>query len=218
MMGSGSYTEIPSYQDMMRLLEVLGYELTPANPNEPVPNLEHRDELEVFKWNDNFVYLDQSNTDKHNFYKIFANRGWQPELGKMSPHGPRSGPSAQVDSLNNPVSTIWEFKSEIMRMSLFPSTGVDAELLAEGGKGDNKWIYIWGGYIAFYPEGYSNMMLIEWFDSYDNDSNSIDPSRGGMVWDGEIHYGEKAFQRFKELRTRPYETIFYPSINRRRIP
>jgi hypothetical protein len=160
-----------------------------------------------------YLILDKTNSRKQRFLELFVNRGWQPKLRKMSPHGPRSGPSAQVDSLDNPISTIWEIRDpdNLSEWGMIDNS-LEAELLGEVGSGGNERIYVWSGYLASYPEGYSNMILMEWFDDYSDSEKKDDIA-------GEIYYGEKAYRRLKEIRSRFYEELpFYPSINRRKIP
>jgi hypothetical protein len=80
--------------------------------------------------------------------------------------------------------------------------------MAELGKGGNDEIYIWSGYMAFYPSGYSNMILIQWYED-----TEILHGVGEEIT-GRVYFGEAAFEKLKELRSRPFETPFYQSINR----
>lgn len=221
-----SWQDSEAFEELLYLLRFLGYDVTLNNRKADLLGLNQRntDQMQNFTAgnltiNGEPVYLvlDKTNSQKKRFLELFVNRGWQPQLKKLSPHGPRSGPSAQVDSVNNPISTIWEIRDpDNLNEWMMKDNSVEAELLGEMGSGGNEWIYIWSGYLAVYPEGYSNMILMEWFDAYADDADQ----RDGVS--GKIYYGEKAYQKLKELRTRPREGLdwlsFYASINRRVIP
>jgi hypothetical protein len=207
-----SWHESEAYGELYDVLRFLGYGVGLQNTADSGFSKTHG-VIQNFlapKINDGMVHLvlDKSESQKERFLELFENRGWQPELKKQSPHGPRAGPSAQVDSLDNPISTIWEIRiNGALDIDIF-----EAELLAELGTGGNEWIYVWSGYLACYPEGYSNMILMEWFDEYSDSKREDDIA-------GEIYYGENAYQRLKELRTREgLNWSFYPSINRKVIP
>ena len=218
-----SWQDSEAFEELLYLLRFLGYEvqldqtkrsdgsesaiqnfLAPSIHGQPV-----------------YLVLDKTNSQKKRFLEFFANRGWQPQLKKLSPHGPRSGPSVQVDSVNNPISTIWEIREpDNLNEWGWVDNSIEAELLGEVGSGGNEWIYVWSGYLACYPEGYSNMVLMEWFDSYSDDE--VVQTQKELGIEGEIFYGENAYRKLKELRTRPQEGLdwlpFYPSINRKVIP
>jgi hypothetical protein len=207
-----SWHESEAYGELYDVLRFLGYRVGLQNTADSGFSKTHG-VIQNFlapKINDGMVHLvlDKSESQKERFLELFENRGWQPQLRKRSPHGPRAGPSAQVDSLDNPISTIWEIRiNGALDIDIF-----EAELLAELGTGGNEWIYVWSGYLACYPEGYSNMILMEWFDEYSDSKREDDIA-------GEIYYGENAYQRLKELRTREgLNWSFYPSINRKVIP
>ena len=212
-----------AFEELLYLLRFLGYEVQldqttrGEKPDRSIQNFLAPNINET----PTYLVLDKTKSQKKRFLELFANRGWQPQLKKLSPHGPRSGPSAQVDSVNNPISTIWEIRDpDNLNEWGMKDNSIEAELLGEMGSGGNEWIYVWSGYLASYPEGYSNMILMEWFDSYSDDDRAGYQLEQGIS--GEIYYGENAYQRLKELRTRPREGIdwnpFYPSINRRVIP
>lgn len=223
-----SWQDSEAYAELLDVLKFLGYEakLSPFKSNK---SLTDENKVKNFLSPPHsatggepiYLVLDKTNSKKQRFLELFVNRGWQPQLRKISPHGPRAGPSAQVDSLNNPISTIWEIRDpdNLSEWGLVDNS-IEAELLGELGSGGNEWIYVWSGYLACYPEGYSNMVLMEWFDSYSDEEVVQTQKELGIT--GEIFYGENAYRRLKELRTLPREGLdwlpFYPSINRRVIP
>jgi|SaaInlV_125m_DNA_1040241.scaffolds.fasta_scaffold00150_20 hypothetical protein len=155
-----------------------------------------------------YMILNKDATDKDAFVSIFENNGWQPTEKEISHHGPRAGNVDEVDSVGYHIATIWEIKKDNGELSTGMrkiTESMEAEIMGDLGKGNNMRIYIWSGYMAFYPDGYSNMTLIEWFN--DNDLQSLKPH-------GEVYFGENAFTKLKELRTRLPTVGFYPSINR----
>lgn len=77
----------------------------------------------------------------------------------------------------------------------------------------NGKFHIGSGYLAVYPDGFSNMILLEWFEG---DASGIKGPKWVEGIGGELLYGENAYQRLLELRTS--EWSFYPSINRTVIP
>ena len=210
-MVSMSKWESKSITQMIEFLELLGYspqksdEWQEKGPDSKKENI--RAGFSKYIFEPQYLVLDKTNTQKAKFLEIFENRGWQPQLKKQSVYGPRAGSVNQVDASGVPVSTIWEIKDFDTTMDIIG----EAELLAEVGKGGNDWIYIWSGYMAFWPDGWSNMALIEWF------KEGQDPIKGETGEDdGQILYGEDAFRRLQELRTLPEEEelLFYASINR----
>ncbi len=163
--------------------------------------------------NTGFMVLNNEATDKNTFYHIFENNGWQPIEKEISRHGPRAGSVNEIDSAGYHIATIWEIQKDNLELSAEIrkiSESMEAEIMAEMGKGNNMRIYIWSGYMAFYPDGYSNMTLIEWFN---DDANVLNLGQT-LKPDGEVYFGEKAFKKLKKLRTRIPIVGFYPSINR----
>lgn len=226
-----------SYESATALLEEIGFKIHLASF--PMKNIFHPLNSEIFITNPipltsidfdpkekrGFMSLEKqgnkrgSMDTRQHFLNLFENRGWQPSLGAISPHGPRAGSVGQIDSIGSPVSTIWELRPEVAQSKklskelkkIYEAGNTifnEAEIMAELGKGGNDEIYIWSGYMAFYPSGYSNMILIEWYE----DTQLLEG--GSEEITGRVHFGEAAFEKLKELRSRPFETPFYQSINR----
>lgn len=163
-----------------------------------------------------WLVLDREFSDRTVFLEFFENRGWQPKRRMFSPYGPRAGMN-EVDSKGNPISTVWQITEDsplpypvnpVTWSSTVPSLDeiANAELLAEVGMEKNPRVYIWDGFVAFYPDGYSNMVLLEFYD---------DPVIGdNKSMHGKVHYGEKAFEKWKEMRTYLPEVGNPDSINR----
>ena len=115
----------------------------------------------------------------------------------------------EVDSKGKPISTVWQITEDLVAPTIH-SKPLDeianAELLAEVGSENNPRFYIWDGFVAFFPDGYSNMILLEFYD---------DPVIGdSKTMHGKVHYGEKAFEKWKEMRTYIPEVGNPDSINR----
>lgn len=214
--------EWASTQTMMNLFEEMGYSPAYRYTNE----IDFKDPDKLFlrsigtqgltggtgpQW----LVLDREFSDKTVFLEFFENRGWQPKRRMFSPFGPRAGMN-EVDSKGNPISTVWQIMEDRVASSLAVGTKfstlkplneiANAELLAEVGMENNPRVYIWDGFVAFFPDGYSNMILLEFYD---------DPVIGdSKTMHGKVHYGEKAFQKWKEMRTYLPEVGNPDSINR----
>ena len=200
--------EWASTQTMMNLFEEMGYSPAYKYTNE----IDFKDPDKLFlrsietpaQW----LVLDREFSDKTVFLEFFENRGWQPKRRMFSPYGPRAGMN-EVDSKGNPISTVWQITEDLVAPTIH-SKPLDeianAELLAEVGRENNPRVYIWDGFVAFYPDGYSNMILLEFYD---------DPVIGdSKTMHGKVHYGEKAFEKWKEMRTYIPEVGNPDSINR----
>ena len=200
--------EWASTQTMMNLFEEMGYSPAYKYTNE----IDFKDPDKLFlrsietpaQW----LVLDREFSDKTVFLEFFENRGWQPKRRMFSPYGPRAGMN-EVDSKGNPISTVWQITEDLVAPTIH-SKPLDeianAELLAEVGSENNPRVYIWDGFVAFYPDGYSNMILLEFYD---------DPVIGdSKTMHGKVHYGEKAFEKWKEMRTYIPEVGNPDSINR----
>ena len=200
--------EWASTQTMMNLFEEMGYSPAYRYTNE----IDFKDPDKLFlrsietpaQW----LVLDREFSDKTVFLEFFENRGWQPKRRMFSPYGPRAGMN-EVDSKGNPISTVWQITEDLVAPTIH-SKPLDeianAELLAEVGSENNPRVYIWDGFVAFYPDGYSNMILLEFYD---------DPVIGdSKTMHGKVHYGEKAFEKWKEMRTYIPEVGNPDSINR----
>ena len=200
--------EWASTQTMMNLFEEMGYSPAYKYTNE----IDFKDPDKLFlrsietpaQW----LVLDREFSDKTVFLEFFENRGWQPKRRMFSPYGPRAGMN-EVDSKGNPISTVWQITEDLVAPTIH-SKPLDeianAELLAEVGSENNPRVYIWDGFVAFYPDGYSNMILLEFYN---------DPVIGdSKTMHGKVHYGEKAFEKWKEMRTYIPEVGNPDSINR----
>ena len=200
--------EWASTQTMMNLFEEMGYSPAYKYTNE----IDFKDPDKLFlrsietpaQW----LVLDREFSDKTVFLEFFENRGWQPKRRMFSPYGPRAGMN-EVDSKGNPISTVWQITEDLVAPTIH-SKPLDeianAELLAEVGSENNPRVYIWDGFVAFFPDGYSNMILLEFYD---------DPVIGdSKTMHGKVHYGEKAFEKWKEMRTYIPEVGNPDSINR----
>jgi len=189
-----------STQTMMNLFEEMGYSPAYKYANEvdfKDPDLLFLRSIETpAQW----LVLDREFSDRTVFLEFFDNRGWQPKRGMFSPFGPRAGTN-EADSAGNPISTVWQITEDLVAPTIHskPLNEIaNAELLAEVGREKNPRIYIWEGFVAFFPDGYSNMVLLEFF----GDGH------------GKVHYGEKAFEKWKEMRTYLPEVGNPDSINR----
>lgn len=200
--------EWASTQTMMNLFEEMGYSPAYRYTNE----IDFKDPDKLFlrsietpaQW----LVLDREFSDKTVFLEFFENRGWQPKRRMFSPFGPRAGMN-EADSAGNPISTVWQITEDLVAPTIH-SKPLDeianAELLAEVGSENNPRVYIWDGFVAFFPDGYSNMILLEFYnDPVIGDNKSMH---------GKVHYGEKAFQKWKEMRTYLPEVGNPDSINR----
>ena len=201
---------------MMNLFEEMGYSPAYKYTNEvdfKDPDLLFLRSIETpAQW----LVLNREFSDRTVFLEFFENRGWQPKRRMFSPYGPRAGMN-EADSAGNPISTVWQIPEDSPLP--YPANPVEwsstlkslneianAELLAEVGREKNPRVYIWDGFVAFYPDGYSNMILLEFYD---------DPVIGdNKSMHGKVHYGEKAFQKWKEMRTYLPEVGNPDSINR----
>lgn len=198
--------DMESTQEMMDLLGELGYSPGYYYTNE-VDFKKPQEFLRSIDTPAQWLVLHREWTDKEVFLEYFENRGWQPKRKMFSPYGPRLG-SNEADSLGNPISTVWQIREPSSRKAGLGDI-VNVELLADLGKGINNKIYIQGGYMAFFPDGYSNMVLLEFYDEpVIGDNKSMH---------GKVHYGEKAFKRWKEMRTYFPEVGNPDSINRWQI-
>lgn len=77
----------------------------------------------------------------------------------------------------------WEWKSGLNYKG--------ANFYADLGRGANNRIYFHSGWIAWFPEGYSTMTLVEFYDE-------PKPAPNFQI-DGRIYHGEKAFARLNVL-------------------
>lgn len=200
--------EWASTQTMMNLFEEMGYSPAYRYTNE----VDFKDPDKLFlrsietpaQW----LVLDREFSDRTVFLEFFENRGWQPKRRMFSPYGPRPGMN-EVDSRGNPISTVWQITDDLVAPTIHskPLNEIaNAELLAEVGRENNPRVYIWDGFVAFFPDGYSNMVLLEFYD---------DPVIGdSKTMHGKVHYGEKAFEKWKEMRTYLPEIGNPDSINR----
>ena len=215
--------EWASTQTMMNLFEEMGY--SPAYKYTKEIDFKDPDKLFLRSigtqgltggTGPQWLVLDREFSDKTVFLEFFENRGWQPKRRMFCPYGPRAGMN-EVDSKGNPISTVWQITEDsplpypvnpVTWSSTVPSLDeiANAELLAEVGMEKNPRVYIWDGFVAFYPDGYSNMVLLEFYD---------DPVIGdNKSMHGKVHYGEKAFEKWKEMRTYLPEVGNPDSINR----
>ncbi len=187
-------TKWDSTQTMLKLFGDLGYDMSYQFTNEVDFDDDQKMFLRSLETPPQWLVMDREFTDKSVFLDYFENLGWQPERKGFSPKGPRPG-GGEVDSNGNPISTIWQVQHLIApTISKKPLDDIaNSELFASFGRDRNMRIYISGGFIAFYPDGYSNMVLLEFYDR---------PVEGTTkIMHGEVHYGEKAFEKFKEMRT-----------------
>jgi hypothetical protein len=217
--------EWASTQTMMNLFEEMGYSPAYRYTNE----IDFKDPDKLFlrsigtqgltggtgpQW----LVLDREFSDRTVFLEFFENRGWQPKRRMFSPFGPRAGMN-EADSAGNPISTVWQITEDLVAPTIHVWDSSDkgqpldeianAELFAEVGRDKNPRVYIWDGFVAFFPDGYSNMVLLEFYD---------DPVIGdNKSMHGKVHYGEKAFQKWKEMRTYLPEIGNPDSINRWKI-
>ena len=201
--------EWASTQNMMNLFEEMGYSPAYSYTNE----VDFKDPDKLFlrsietpaQW----LVLNREFSDRTVFLEFFENRGWQPQRRMFSPFGPRAGMN-EIDSAGNPISTVWQITGDTEgwpdKYSKPLNEIANAELLAEVGRENNPRVYIWEGFVAFFPDGYSNMVLLEFYD---------DPVIGdNKSMHGKVHYGEKAFEKWKEMRTYLPEIGNPDSINR----
>lgn len=200
--------EWASTQTMMNLFEEMGYSPAYSYTNEVDFKGPDKLFLRSIETPAQWLVLDREFSDRTVFLEFFENRGWQPKRRMFSPYGPRAGLS-EVDSKGNPISTVWQITEDLLAPTIH-SKPLDeianAELLAEVGRENNPRVYIWGGFLAFFPDGYSNMILLEFYDdAVIGDNKSMH---------GKVHYGEKAFQKWKEMRTYIPEVGNPDSINR----
>lgn len=193
---------------MMNLFEEMGYSPAYNYTNEvdfKDPDLLFLRSIETpAQW----LVLNREFSDRNVFLEFFENRGWQPKRRMFSPFGPRAGMN-EADSAGNPISTVWQITEDLVAPTIHskPLNEIaNAELLAEVGMDKNPRVYIWDGFVAFFPDGYSNMVLLEFYD---------DPVIGdNKSMHGKVHYGENAFEKWKEMRTYLPEVGNPDSINR----
>ncbi len=118
--------------------------------------------LEAFATNEGYLVMKKIESDKNNFLRLFVGG----------------------TSFSNVVGARpWRWKDN--------PRNVAADFYAALGRGDNNRIYFDKGWIAWFPEGYSTMTLVEFYE---------EPKDAGQFKvNGAIYHGEKAFARLQVL-------------------
>ena len=118
--------------------------------------------LEAFATNEGYLVMEKNNSDKNNFLMLFVGGG---------------------DFSNIVGARSWRWKGN--------PRNVAADFYAALGKGGNNRIYFDKGWISWFPEGYSTMTLVEFYDE--------PKTQGEFKINGRVYHGEKAFARLQVL-------------------
>lgn len=119
--------------------------------------------LESFASKEGYLVLDRGSSDKTNFLNLFeGGTGFKTVLGAKP----------------------WEWRSGLKDYKV-------ANFYADLGRGGNNGIYFDKGWIAWFPEGYSTMTLVEFYDE-------PKPTPNFQI-EGRVYHGEKAFARLNVL-------------------
>jgi hypothetical protein len=118
--------------------------------------------LEAFATNEGYLVMEKNNSDKNNFLDAFV---------------------GGTDFSNVVGATPWRWKE--------PGRNVAADFYAALGRGGNNRIYFDKGWISWFPEGYSTMTLVEFYDE--------PKTKGEFKINGKVYHGEKAFARLQVL-------------------
>ena len=123
--------------------------------------------LEAFDTNEGYLVLDEQQDSKDNFLEIFGGgTGFSNVVGAKP----------------------WKFYTPTDS-----PPNVAADFYADLGRGRNNRIYFDKGWMAWFPEGYSTMTLVEFYDEPKTHKYDI------FDINGKIYHGEKAFARLKVL-------------------
>lgn len=118
--------------------------------------------LKAFFTNEGYLVMELNKSDKHSFLRLFV---------------------GGTDFSNVVGAKPWSWKGS--------PKNVAADFYASLGRGNNQQIYFDKGWIAWFPEGYSTMTLVEFFDEPKPD--------GQFNIEGRVFHGERAFARLKVL-------------------
>ena len=135
--------------------------------------------LEAFATNEGYLVLELNQSDKNSFLRLFVGGGDFSSVVGARP---------------------WSWKGS--------PKNVAADFYASLGRGNNNRIYFDKGWIAWFPEGYSTMTLVEFYEEPKN--------AGQFEIRGRVFHGEKAFARLKKLEV-DIEITRPDSINRWKI-
>jgi len=119
--------------------------------------------LESFASKEGYLVLDLGSSDKNDFLNLFeGGTGFKTVLGAKP----------------------WEWRSGLKDYTV-------ANFYADLGRGANDRVYFDSGWIAWFPEGYSTMTLVEFYDE-------PKPAPNFQIG-GSVYHGEKAFARLNVL-------------------
>tara|TARA_A200000159_G_C7185523_1_gene281447 strand:+ start:205 stop:744 length:540 start_codon:yes stop_codon:yes gene_type:complete len=119
--------------------------------------------LESFASKEGYLALDLGSSDKNDFLNLFeGGTGFKTVLGAKP----------------------WEWRSGLKDYTV-------ANFYADLGRGANDRVYFDSGWIAWFPEGYSTMTLVEFYDE-------PKPAPNFQI-EGRVYHGEKAFARLNVL-------------------
>ena len=122
--------------------------------------------LESFASKEGYLVLDLGSGDKNAFLNLFeGGTGFKTVLGAKP----------------------WEWKSGLKDYTV-ANFYADLGLRSNGFK---NWVYFDSGWIAWFPEGYSTMTLVEFYDE-------PKPTPNFQI-EGRVYHGEKAFARLNVL-------------------
>ena len=137
--------------------------------------------LEAFATNEGYLALERNQSDKNEFLKYFiGGTGFSNEVGAKP----------------------WNWLA-------WRGFQRRADFYASLGRGNNDRIYFDKGWIAWFPEGYSTMTLVEFYGE-STPANDFDV-------DGRIYFGESAFARMQALEVDGLSITGPDSINRWKI-
>ena len=122
--------------------------------------------LEDLATNEGYLVLEKNNSNKNIFLMIFV---------------------GGTDFSNVVGARPWRWKGN--------PRNVAADFYAALGRGGNNRIYFDEGWIAWFPEGYSTMTLVEFY----NESKTNFGESGEIDINGKVYHGEKAFARLQVL-------------------
>jgi len=158
-------TKWESSQDMVDLFKYLSMKPKYLFAHEIGPQISSGPALlilEAFATNEGYLVMEKNNSDKNNFLDAFV---------------------GGTDFSNVVGATPWRWKE--------PGRNVAADFYAALGRGGNNRIYFDKGWISWFPEGYSTMTLVEFYDE--------PKTKGEFKINGKVYHGEKAFARLQVL-------------------